>query len=133
MARTKGTIRGVNADNRTGTLMDSKTGDIFTYEQPFLKELGLDVGTEVFYDTVDLGGKSVAISLDNVAKGTVSSILDAETGTLKELATGRELRFRQPYLREAGITIGSYVKFEKINTGTDGETAVLLTVTKKNA
>jgi hypothetical protein len=133
MARTKGTIKSNNGDNRTGTLVDSKTGDTYTYDQPFFKELGLNTGTEVFYDTVDLGGKFVAVTLDNVAKGEITSIMDAETGIVKELATGKEIKFRQPYVREAGITIGSLVKFEKINSSTDGETAVLLALTKKNA
>ena len=131
MARTKGTIRTSNGDNRTGTLADTKTGEVFTYDQPFLKELGLDIGAEVFYDTVDLSGRLVAVTLDNVAKGTVTSIQDPETGTLTEYSTGREIKFKQPYLKEAGIAVGSPVKYEKINTGI-GELAVLLTLTKKN-
>ena len=132
MARTKGTIKGINADNRTGTLVDNKTGDVYTYDQPFLKELGLELGSEVFYDTVDLSGRFVAVTLDNVAKGTVSAINDSETGVITEFFTGREIRFKQPYIKEAGIVVGSAVKYEKINTGIDGEIAVLLTLTKKN-
>lgn len=131
MARTKGTIRTSNGDNRTGTLADTKTGEVFTYDQPFLKELGLDIGSEVFYDTVDLSGRLIAVTLDNVAKGTVTSIIDSETGTLTELASGKEIRFKQPYIKEAGIIVGSPVKYEKITTA-DGELAVLLTLTKKN-
>jgi hypothetical protein len=132
MARTKGVIKGSNGDNRTGTLIDSRTGDVYVFDQPFLRELGLIDGTEVFYDTVDISGKFIAVSLDNVAKGQITSIMDSETGIVKELATGKEMKFRQPYVREAGMTVGSLVKFEKINTPTDGETAVLLALTKKN-
>lgn len=132
MARTKGTIKSTNGDNRTGMLTDTKTGETYTFDQPFLKELGLMAGNEVFYDTVDLGGKFIAVSLDNVAKGSITSIIDSETGTVKELTTGKEFRFKQPYVREAGMSVGSLVKFETI-TSPEGETAVLLAMTKKNA
>ena len=130
MARTKGVIQGSNGDNRTGTLADSKTGDVYVFDQPYLRELGLDRGVEVFYETVDVGGRLVAISLDNVAKGTIASITDSESGTVKELSTGKEITFKQPYIKEAGIAVGSFVKFEKI-ANSEGETAVLLTLTKK--
>lgn len=132
MARTKGTIRTSNGDNRTGTLADTKTGEVYTYDQPFLKELGVEIGSEVFYDTVDLSGRLIAVTLDNVAKGTIASIVDSESGTITEFFTGKEIKFKQPYIKEAGFTVGSQVKYEKINTGSDGELAVLLTLTKKN-
>ncbi|MEO6884295.1 MAG: hypothetical protein ABI199_09760 [Bacteroidia bacterium] len=65
----KGKILTVNTDNQTGTLSDNASGNEIPFDQSYLKESGISVGSIVKYETVDIpagGGvpaQTIAVSL----------------------------------------------------------------------
>jgi len=114
----------------TGTLEDVQSGAVINYSQAFGAELGIAVGVKVNYQTVIIGGQTVANVLTLAHRGVIATINTTnDGGTLTEKATGATIPFAQVGVTESGILAGSKVNYERIvNPLTGAVTAVALNV-----
>jgi hypothetical protein len=108
----KGTIKMIR-DNESGMIADSGGLEI-PFNQPFLKELGLEVGIKVKYESVLIDGKPGGTSVLPLAKGKIITIKEGGDGSIMDKATGREINFKQPFIDQLDIVVDSKVNFEKI-------------------
>lgn len=114
----------------SGTLEDVQSGAVINYSQAFGAELGIAVGVKVNYQTVTIGGQTVANVVTLAHRGEVTSINSTnDGGTLTDKATKASIPFAQVGVAESGIVAGTKVNFEKIvNPLTGAVTAVALNV-----
>jgi hypothetical protein len=73
------------------------------------------VGTKVNYSLIkDGNNKDIAIGLEAVERGVVVSAA-GDTGVIRERATGINIDFASPRIKECNIVVGSVVKYEKVD------------------
>jgi hypothetical protein len=118
----KGIIRSNNGSTsrsaypvHTGTIEDTQSNLIYNFEQPLFDELGLKIGMKVSFSTVRAAdGTEIAIGLETAEKGEILTVT-TDGGTLIEKATGGTIDFTHPRAKEANLTAGAIVKFERVN------------------
>ncbi|MCX6312546.1 MAG: hypothetical protein NT084_13035 [Bacteroidetes bacterium] len=75
-----GTVAAVGADNGSGVISEKLTGKQINFYQPFLKELGIKIGTAVKYNLVSASfAQSSALT---AATATTSATSTASAGTV---------------------------------------------------
>ncbi len=105
------------ATTATGTVIDTVTKVEYAFEQPLGEQLGLVVNSIVQFATVNVGGTTMAVSLDPVEKATIETIdFTTGTGTIKD-KIGNVIPFQQSYAQEMGLAVGNVVKFASVIVG----------------
>ena len=121
----KGKIKVIK--DGTGGIVTDRNGNDLEFIQHNHKELCLNVGDEVKFDTitVKLGTAPIAANVERITAGTIVNVDGLGMGIIEERRTMKRINFHQPFAAEAGIRAGEVVKYNLICTD-KGELAVNL-------
>lgn len=97
MGKIKGKI-SMGGDKGRITYKKGKEDVIIEYQQPYSKELGLELNSQVVFDIISVQDRNVAVSVNNVNIGVVKDIA-VDTGTLQDIASNVIYPFSQPFLK----------------------------------
>lgn len=109
-------------------IIDDNGVDV-NFQQPFGAELGLEVGSKVNFNYVNIGGRNVANCVRLVERGIIETVNATDDGgTLYDRGLRRSIPFLHPFCKASLIQApvgggkGSVVTFERI---VDPRTAVV--------
>ena len=131
MGRDKGVVVQTTTPD-TGVLK-AEEGSQYKYIQPLAENMGIRVGSNVAYQPIDSGKDTIAASVillkNKQQRGTIDTInADGESGWLTDKQDQR-YPFRQPFLKELGLAVGSKCRFTLVNDkGTDTAVSLILFV-----
>lgn len=115
LAADKGKVKDIG-DGGDGLVEVSGTGEVLPFVQPFVRQMGITVGSVVRFETVMPGGQSRAVAVvlrlqgAQYPKGIVVSRA-SDRGVVADARTGRQYSFTQPFSTELGLAAGDGVTF----------------------
>jgi hypothetical protein len=118
------TVGDVNPPRNSGGTTTAPAPDIM-FEQVGHKALCFNVDDIINTESIVIGGATIITGARRIVRGTVLATANNNSGTIEENKSNKVINFRQPYLKELGITVGSEVRYDLVpNLISGGEIAV---------